>query len=155
MNESEWLRTECQMLNTDGGPVQYSLQVTFQRTSTDQFNSISFSIMDSENIKENLLTKGSHPAFGGQINNRLQPHTYGLNVEANEMEIVWEMIETSGTTFSGEGFINIKKSIKKVCHEKMWVDGHYAYKGDSDYFCPIEEEYPPQRIPFSCQGATN
>lgn len=156
INETQFCTTECIVAGTCGGPPQYSLKITFVDPSKDTFNTISFSVQDPDNNKDNLLKPGSHPATGDHwdgIKNRLQSETYFLNyLNADELEIVWENVETSGNKFNGEGYINIKKLITRTCPEKMWVGGHYAVKGDPDYFCSIEHDYPPQKIFFKCEN---
>ncbi|MEA1999238.1 MAG: hypothetical protein U9N61_07950 [Euryarchaeota archaeon] len=158
INENRFCTTECIVDGTCGGPPQYSLRITFVDPSKDDFDTISFSVQDPDNNKDNLLKPGPHPATGNHwdgIGNKLQSETYSLNyLNADEMEIVWKNVETSGNKFSGEGYINIKKLITKTCPEKMWVGGHYAFKGDPDYFCSIEQDYPAQKIFFKCENGS-
>jgi hypothetical protein len=156
INESQFITKDCIVSGTEGGQSQYSLEITFADPSKDTLNSISFSVQDPANNKDNLLKSGSHPATGNHwdgIKNNLQSETYFLNgLKADEMEIVWENVEMSSNKFDGEGYVNIKKLITRTCPERMWVGGHYAVKGDPDYFCNIENDYPQQKIPFKCEN---
>lgn len=147
---------ECSIQATDGGPLIYSLEIKLANKTKSNFEIVKFSVQDLQNSKNNLMTVGTHTATGqhwDRFSNYLEASSYSLIMQPEDMDIVLEKVKNLDKHFSAEGYVNIKKTIKKECPEQIWIGGHYAKIGDSDYICTHKDEYlPAQKIYFKCDN---
>ena len=138
-------------------PVVYMLAIDFEN---GQGQSMSFSVQDSENSPENLVSVGEHNVseqHRGAIDNMAQSHTFSIgDLTEKQFAIVWDEVNLSQYLFSGKGYIHIKERIELECADQIWVGGKYAYPGDPEYdeyyenYCAPGYFFPAQKIMFEC-----
>jgi hypothetical protein len=150
---------ECSVAGAEGGPPSYGLRIALEMESGTRFG---FSIQAPDDCIDSLLTKGTHTATGGAgdvirtfLPGRASFSMTGLTAE--DLEITWGEVSTTSTGFSGAGYVYIKREIRFVCADSVWIGGRFVKPGDPEYedyyetYCAPDFYYPEQKIGFVCE----
>ena len=151
-----FVNSECKIGGTiDRGVETWGMSVGLTEKDNDYgIKNIYFSFYSNENNIESYLKNNTNIATKGvKISNNLTSSTYSDKV-SDDISVVWNEINTKNDTFSGNGYIEIKKDRKPnvgICNGTEIVNQKYITPNDPEYkyMCP-SPVIPIQKIYFKC-----